>query len=530
MTTASKVLMVGLDAADGELVLGWIRDGELPTLAALAERGVAVPMNSAGEDMPESSWASLISGTPAGDHGIYSWRIVQPGSYERARMAHGGWRRPFWWVLRNHAPDPKPRIVVFDVPYAAGLRDDGVTEFGGWGLRVTREIRSSPPELADEIVGRHPPHPPWINRDYDRNPFSERRYLRKLKSLSARRTEVALELLGRDEWECAIVNFTEPHFAGHAYYHHLQSAEPARRRSRYAAPGGLLESYREADRQLARLIDAAGPDADVLVFSTIGLRPNETSRDLLGEILIALGYEFRAPPTPASRGRRAAMRAVGLVPRFLRHRLRKLIPVGTAEAAADRAWGEAIDWSRSRAVSEAEPGSAWLRINLAGRMPHGIVDPADREALIAEIRADLGALIDPATGRPAVAEVVSVDAVAPGDLVGQMPDMLVRWTPGSRIRSVRHPRVGLIDDGGGPYARTEHTGGGFLVAAGPSISSDGLPGGASPPREFDLAPTVLHAFDCPVPEGMGGEVLEWLLEERPTPVRAAIDTATEPSL
>ena len=524
-----RVLLLGFDAGDGDLVLRLIREGRLPTLSGLAAHGVAAPMRSTGEHMPESSWASLVSGSSPGEHGIYSWRIVRPGSLDLARMEKGGWRRPFWSVLRGHAPDPKPRVVIFDVPYAPALPDEGVTVVGGWGLRVTRQGSSWPPGLFDELSDRHGSYPTWINRDYDRNPVSERRYLRTLKRLARRRTEIALDLLGREDWDCALVNFTEPHFAGHAYFHHIDSAEPGRRRDRLAAPTGMVDVYAETDRNLARILEAAGPDTDVLAFSTIGLRPNEASKDLLGEVMVALGYEVRAQPSPRGRARGLAMKAATtVIPRVVRHRIRGLVPAGTTESIADRSWAAAIDWSRSRAVSEAEPGSAWLRVNLAGREPSGIVDPADRDALIEEIVSELGKLTDPDTGGPAVAEVLTAQDIAPGSLTEQIPDLLVRWTPGRRLRRVHHPRAGTITDRGGPYARTEHNGNGFLVAAGPRISAAGPPDGAVA-REVDLAPTVLHLFGSPVPEDMQGSVLDWLLAEPGTVAREAIDVTSEPA-
>jgi len=390
-----RVLLVGFDATDGDLALQWMREGRLPTLAALAERGTAVPLNSQGEHMPESSWASLITGSSPGEHGIYSWRIVRPGSVQQARMAGGGWTRPFWSVLRDRLPEPKPRAIVFDIPYSGGMDDDGVIQVSGWGLRVTRQGSSRPAGLFEELTATHPGHPSWINRDYDRGPVSERRYRRVLRELTRRRTRLILDLFGRSDWDLAVVNYVEPHFAGHAYHHHIESAEQPRRRARWGAPTGLLDLYEEADRNLASLIEAAGPEADVIVVSTIGLRPNETSKDLLTRVMVALGYQVPAAQPPRSRTRAAAMRvATTIVPRFLRHRIRRLVPVGTAEAIADRAWGESIDWARSRAVSEAEPGSAWLRLNLEGREPGGIVPPQEREALLAEITADLEQLID----------------------------------------------------------------------------------------------------------------------------------------
>ncbi len=527
---SERLLIVGFDAVDGDLAMRWMREGKLPTLARLAERGVAAPLRSRGEHMPESSWASLITGTTAGEHGIYNWRIVQPGTVDQARMAAGGWVRPFWATLREQSPDPKPKVVVFDIPYSGGLHDDEVTEFSGWGLRVTRQGASWPPELFEELSARHGSHPDWINRDYKRGPLSERRYRRVLGTLARRRTDLMLDLLGRSDWSLAVVNYVEGHFAGHAYHHHLESTGPPGRWARYAVPTGLLDTYRKADRNLARVLEAAGPDANVMVVSTVGLRPNETSKDLLRNVMVALGYQVPAARVARGGRRATAMKvATRVVPRFLRHRLRRLIPVGTAEGIADRAWGKSIDWSRSRAVSEAEPGSSWIRVNLQGREPEGIVPVADRPALLAEITADLEALVDLDTGEPAIAEVIAIAEIAPGARVDQMPDLLVRWAPGRHIRRVRHPRAGAIDDGGGPYARTEHNGSGFLIAAGPAIAPGELPEGQPTPREFDVAPTALHMFGCPTPAAMEGEVLGWLLAGDREPERAEIDISAEPA-
>jgi predicted AlkP superfamily phosphohydrolase/phosphomutase len=525
-----RLIIVGFDAVDGDLAMRWMREGKLPTLARLAERGVVAPLQSHGEHMPESSWASLITGTTPGEHGIYNWRIVRPGTVDQARMAAGGWVRPFWSVLRERSPDPKPKAVVFDVPYSGGLEDDEVIEVGGWGLRVTRQGTSWPPGLFEELRSRHGNHPDWINRDYDRSPFSERRYRRVLRGLTRTRTDLILDLLNRSEWSLAVVNYVEGHYAGHAYHHHLKSAKPPRRRARFGAPEGLLDLYREVDRNLARIVEVAGPDANVMVVSTIGLRPNEVSKELVHNTMVSLGYQVPAGPGSSDRRRAAATRvATRIAPRFLRHRLRRLIPVGTAERIADRAWGKSIDWSRSRAVSEAEPGSSWIRVNLEGREPHGIVSAAERPALLAEITADLEALIGLDTGEPAVAEVIPIGAIAPGSRLDQMPDLLVRWAPGRRIRRVRHPRAGTIDDGGGPYARTEHNGRGFLVAAGPGIAAGERPEGVPAPREFDIAPTALHMFGCPVPAAMQGEVLGWLVADQREPERADVDISAEPA-
>jgi predicted AlkP superfamily phosphohydrolase/phosphomutase len=61
-----------------------------------------------------------------------------------------------------------------------------------------------------------------------------------------------------------------------------------------------------------------------------------------------------------------------------------------------------VDKSKTRAYSGGLNG---LYLNLKGREKDGIVDPADRDALLAEISEGLLSVIDPATGGPAVTKV-----------------------------------------------------------------------------------------------------------------------------
>ena len=66
-----------------------------------------------------------------------------------------------------------------------------------------------------------------------------------------------------------------------------------------------------------------------------------------------------------------------------------------------------VDWSKTRAYGLGING---LYLNLKGREMNGIVDPADRDALIAEIGAKLLETVDPSTGELAVTKVYPREA------------------------------------------------------------------------------------------------------------------------
>jgi predicted AlkP superfamily phosphohydrolase/phosphomutase len=92
-----------------------------------------------------------------------------------------------------------------------------------------------------------------------------------------------------------------------------------------------------------------------------------------------------------------------------------------------------VDWSRTRAYGLGING---LYVNLEGREEHGLVPPEQRQALVHEIQAELLAVTDPATGRPAISKVYVTDEVFVDEghrAIG--PDLIVGYAKGTRCSS-----------------------------------------------------------------------------------------------
>jgi len=89
-----------------------------------------------------------------------------------------------------------------------------------------------------------------------------------------------------------------------------------------------------------------------------------------------------------------------------------------------------VDWTRTRAYGF---GLNALYLNLRGREKDGIVEPADRDRLLADIKNGLEATIDPWNGKPAVGHVYLRDqtySAGPERAIG--PDAVIGWTKGTR--------------------------------------------------------------------------------------------------
>ncbi len=199
----------------------------------------------------------------------------------------------------------------------------------------------------------------------------------------------------------------------------------------------------------------------------------------------------------------AGLKAV--LPQGLRGRIRKSM-TPTIDFEETKAWV----WGRYPK----------LRFNVRGREPHGIVAAgAELDALREATCECLLAVTDPADGRPVIEEVWRGEDIYPGAPADDPPDLVAATrgfayisrdivTAGTRAFLTEEARqaVGWRHEQGGIHRMN-----GIFVARGPGIRR----GEQIPAADLaDLAPTILHLLQTPVPRHMDGRpLLEALVEE-----------------
>ena len=277
-----------------------------------------------------------------------------------------------------------------------------------------------------------------------------------------------------------MVYYSEPHNAGHEFHRYRDPCGWAheRRRAR-GMEGRTAPLYQALDAGVGDLIAAAGDPLDVLVFSGMGMR-----RCTSEERLLERGpgrARVPGPPPPGGRtGRGRSARSAALYPGpFVTTRT-----YGYPSPPARRSWRGSGSGRPTgagpRAYAEAEPGVGYVHLNVRGRDPEGIVAPGpEYQALCDEVANELPSLREVESGEPAVVEVLR-----PG--VEALPDLVVRFSQERLLAAVRHPRLGVVREDVADTPYSEHTGEGFLVAAGPGIRPRGdLGGGPGEPRPDD---------------------------------------------
>ncbi len=161
-----------------------------------------------------------------------------------------------------------------------------------------------------------------------------------------------------------------------------------------------------------------------------------------------------------------------------------------------------VDWANTKAYALGLNG---LYINLQGREQYGVVPPAEKDALVAEIGEKLLRLTD-ADGEPAIDEMDVVERVHAGADEQIAPDMIVGYADTYRGSwSTAEGGIGQsiiennMDRWSGDHCIAHRIVPGILVMNRPLTKED--------PDLTDLAPTILRAFGVEPPASMTGRPL-----------------------
>ncbi|MBK6313567.1 MAG: alkaline phosphatase family protein [Blastocatellia bacterium] len=264
----------------------------------------------------------------------------------------------------------------------------------------------------------------------------------------------------------------------------------------------IRDYYREADAGIGRIVEEAGDDATVIVMSDHG-HTGVHGAVYLNKWLVENGYmDFR---TTFRQGLELLLLKVQrkFRRRFVKRRKFKEDEDQMTQIAARllEKLEQGIRWSSTRAHAEP-PGYIWICTK--DRYPLGIVEPGEEYLRVREeIREGLAGLIDPDTGDPVFEAVLTKDQAFDGPAAADAPDLVVMCRAGF-ITEYGLRRNFVVGPSQGARFNGYHVMKGLFVAAGPELQKGTTIEGS---RILDIAPTILHLLNLPVPPAMKGSVL-----------------------
>lgn len=479
----ARVLVIGWDGADWGILDPLLERGVLPNLSALVERGGRAPLVSTLPTHSWTAWPSFLTGMEPSGHGVYDILQGRGGTRQLPVTYHSIRERTFPQDLT----DAGVESLILNVPLTFPPPSFRGKVIAGGVLPKWRAF-THPESLADDLERAGVPWPingmSWTTYRNRPEPF-----LDEVVRVTRARQRATEHLLDTSDWRVAVAVFFSTDRVQHCLAKYLSPDHPEYAElSTTKVAERTREVYRMLDDGLGRLIERTGPDDLVLFMSDHGFQP-VTRAMQLDRFLAKEGFlKFSASNAVYGRMQWGAVRAVA-------RRAYDLLGLHGRVSLP-----QPVDWAQTKAYTSVRSTGEGVSLNVAGREPHGIVDPADADRLRDDIADRLSSFVDPATGARPIARVWRREEVFAGRYADEAPDLVLQ--PAPRF-SLSHAQ-GVIDDA--DWLSGEHRIEGVLAAAGPEVDRSAF---ASPSsfRLVDLAPTILAAVGVSSPVAHTGETL-----------------------
>jgi predicted AlkP superfamily phosphohydrolase/phosphomutase len=502
------MLVIGLDAADPTLIEKWCDAGILPTLSRLRNNGAWVKLTHNGEFPSASIWPTISTGTHPGRHGIYHTVPIMLGNacfgqFEPEQCSQA----PFWCDLDRYGK----QCVLLDFPFSYPRPDLNALQICDWGsYERFAPPRSVPRKLLPEIIARFGRYPVGdkISRDVPLTARDLRRTRRQLLAGIAHKGKVIRWLTAHRPWDLFAAVFGEPHAAGH-YFWKFQASVSSQVPGEFAAT--IQDVYRAADRELAKIVETLDDRTILLVLSGQGMGPNHVGWHLIPQLLSNSGLngESQANGDRFKADWLAKLR--NLVPAESRRALSRYLPNRFRDSLRLHWAASKIAWSHTQVFDLPTDSLGFLRVNLKGREPNGIVEPGgEYDELCQRTRKVLQQLVLPNTGQKVVRRIFFTDEIFPGTERDRLPDMIVDWNDGTEINAAYSRQAGTVAGRLPDPRQGNHRPEGFAIVYCSTVKR----GYVSEGHILDIAPTILHWFGLEPAGWMDGRPWTELLHFR----------------
>jgi predicted AlkP superfamily phosphohydrolase/phosphomutase len=488
-----RVLLIGWDGADWRILDPLLASGALPNLSGLIARGGRGVLNSVLPIHSWSAWPSFLTGVDPADHGVYDILEAREGTRRHFPVSFRSIRERTFLADLTAAGVETVMVNVpltFPPPRITGKLIAG-------GVLPKGRAFTHPEDLPDELRKAGAPFPingmSWTTYRNRPGPFLE-----EVATVTKARQRTVEHLLDTTDWQVACAVFVATDRLQHCLAKYVSNDHPDYEAlSKEPLAEQIRDVYRLLDEGLGRLLERTAADDLVLFMSDHGFH-SCTHAVHMDRLLAHLRLlEFSAANAVFGPMQWGPMRSVA-------RRVYDLLGLHGKVPLP-----HSVNWSKTKAYTSVRTTGEGVSVNLAGREPEGIVDPADFERVRDQVAERLLSFVDPDTGRHPVARTLRREEVFKGKFAEEAPDLLLEPDP---LYSLTHART-MVQPA--DWLSGDHRLEGVLAAAGGTVDPSAFDG-----RSFDLvdlAPTMLAAVGAPASVRHSGSVLDPLVGKPATP-------------
>lgn len=498
-----KLICIGLDGAEPELLRKWSDEGALPHLKALMPECAWMEPEVPAPFGDGVFWPSFFTAAGPAKHGRYFRTQIARGAYTWARFDEDEdlARKPVWQLTS----DAGRKVAVIDMPKAPLSSGLNGLQLVDWIVHDRcGQARSYPASLAREIEERFGTDPNngdtgGIARARCTRSATEKLAEQLVWRVDAKR-RASLDLLQKADFDLFMVAFQEAHDVGHQCWHLHDPGHPLHNRD-LADLEPVKDVYVALDRAVGDLAAQAGGDGTLVIIAGLGMGAAYTGNHLLDGVLRTIEQGNGKPSSPSGwRG------IYEWLPGAVRDRLKAMSVVADTARAEERARRKFF------AVPHNQNAGA-IRINLVGREPGGRVHPGQEfDKLCDELSVQLHSLTNADTGEAVVDEVVKVAERFAGPELDRLPDLLVVWNRSAPIHAMRGPGIRETPRRHAGPRTGDHTQRALALVRAPGLEAGRIARAVS---IMDLGATVAAMLGVSMPEADGAPIGALLRPSQP---------------
>lgn len=492
----SKLLIIGLDGATWDLIKPWVAQGKLPILKRLKNGGVWGELESTIPPVTGPSWVSFATGMNPGKTGVFDFLIRRKGTYGLKPISSEVFRgKALWDILSNQGI--KVGVMNFPMlcpPYEINgfmVSGMGSPEYGN--TTFPKHLKTEIDEVADgyEIAIN------YFEEKYD----DEELFLKDANRIIEKRAKVIYYLMKEKNWDAFFIVLSCTDWIQHFMWKHLDKSYPTHdpsRSKKYKLE--FLKLWHKIDQIIGSMKELAHEDTHVFVISDHGFG-RQYGCFSLNNWLERERYLVRSP--------RERIRTI--LEKFIKPFLHIDFLKVKWKRLTKKIVPEQIDFEKSIAytLGHTIPFGA-IYLNVKDRDPKGFINKEKEynkvKKIIAEKLENLGHQI----GKNLNVKIFDPKEIYKGDQLELAPDILFTINNWECVVIENFNNFLYRDQ---PYSN-RHTGShrinGIFLAFGPGIKKRVEIKDA---KIYDIAPTILHIFNLPLPKDMDGRVLTEIFEE-----------------
>jgi predicted AlkP superfamily phosphohydrolase/phosphomutase len=485
MKTSKGVIVLGLDGAAFELINPWIDEGCLPNIRYLIKNGVCGDLKSCLPPVTSPAWKCYSTGKNPGKLGVFWWEMIDKDKHKITHPNSKAFQSREIW---DYMSDLGLEVGIFNMPTTYppkpvnGFMVAGGPDCGNDNFTFPVDLQKKLEDDYDYSI-----HP-----DMEAIDIYEDKAVQEIYRIIDQRFHVAIELLKARKPDFLHITI----FYINVLHHFLWNDVRVRK------------AWQMIDENIGKILELAD-DYNLIIMSDHGA--NE------------IGYTFNLNTWLEKEGylvtRKSASDILdriginkerirktidiinvkeGSLKRLLPDFARKIIPSCGGIVGRDGK-AEKILWDESIAVGSGQ-GPIYILVN---EHNDGPVYYSLRDEIIEKLKS----LKEPFTGKKAIRKVYKREEIYSGKSLDKAPDLILDQNIGVHVTGT----IGHKSVFNRPQRwRAENKREGLFIAFGSDIKPNGRINDLS---IFDLAPTILHMLNLPVPDDMDGKVLKGIFAD-----------------